>query len=96
MAKDSKRRQPQRRLDHRQQQLPSDAGFDMADFERQVGKLFAMPVADKVWEGLQLLFYHRSSFVKGDPYHTSFKEGQRDVIGFINECMVMVREEAAK
>lgn len=42
-----------------------------------------------ILDELSRLFYDRNSYTKGDPYETTFKEGQRSVIGFIiQKCAV--------
>lgn len=36
---------------------------------------------------LEELFYDRPSYHQGDPYHTAFREGQRDVVGYIKQAL---------
>lgn len=38
---------------------------------------------EEVLQDLCSIFYDRSSYTQGDPYHTAFQEGQRSVISFI-------------
>lgn len=39
-------------------------------------------------------FYDRPSYVKGDPYETAFKEGQRSVVAFlIRKCGLALEPE---
>lgn len=71
--------------DRKQQQRK--AAEVVHQIEKQVGLCFGLPAGQDALKHLKRLFYDRSSFVKGDPYHTAFKEGQRDVIGYIIECV---------
>jgi hypothetical protein len=36
---------------------------------------------------LRLLFYDKSTYVRGDSYHTAYQEGLRDVVGFILDAI---------
>ena len=76
------------------QQRQRDALAQTAAIERAVGRAFISPDGSDALKQLKKLFYDRPSYVKGDPYHTAFKEGQRDVVGYIIEC-IEVLEEAA-
>lgn len=40
-----------------------------------------------VLEYLNKRFYDIGSYTKGDPYHTAYVEGQREVIRFINTIL---------
>lgn len=41
---------------------------------------FVSPAGKLVLEDLKLAFYDRQSHTPGDPYETTFKEGQRSVV----------------
>lgn len=48
-----------------------------------------------ILDELSRLFYDRSSYVKGDPYDTAFREGQRAVVSYlIHRCGLIDEEEA--
>lgn len=55
--------------------------------EVALGHLFDSPQGQDALELLAELYYDRPSYVPGDPHHTSFKEGQRDVVGYIKQCI---------
>lgn len=42
---------------------------------------------EKTLDILKELFYDRPSYVQGDAYHTAFREGQRDVVGYIVQAI---------
>ncbi len=63
------------------------AAEEVHKIEKKIGIAFALPSGEEALKHLRRLFYDRGSFVKGDPYHTAFKEGQRDVVGYIIECV---------
>ncbi len=49
-----------------------------------------------IFNELAALYYDRPSHVKGDPYETAYKEGQRSVVAFlIRKCGLAVFVEGA-
>lgn len=52
----------------------------------------ALCTNEKAIEILELLFYDRPSYVKGDPYDTCYREGQRDVVGYLRECVKLYKK----
>ena len=42
---------------------------------------------------LRKRFYDIGTYTKGDPYHTAYMEGQREVIRFINSVLEQQNEE---
>ena len=67
--------------------------IDVQDLERAVQRMCIGPNGEEGLKALRKLFFDVKAYTKGDPYHTSFKEGQRDVVGFMIECQGM--KEAA-
>lgn len=54
------------------------------DIARMMYRVFQVnPEGIKVFEYLTSRFYDIQSYYRGDPYHTSFLEGQREVLAFI-------------
>ena len=53
----------------------------------QLAILFNSPDGQKVLKYLREMFYDRSVYTKGDPYHTAYQAGQQDVIGFIIQAI---------
>lgn len=49
-------------------------------FDTQDGKDVLKYLEDK--------YYHRKSYLKGEPDHTAFREGQRDVVAEIREYIL--------
>lgn len=41
------------------------------------------PAGQEVLQDLAAKYYDRTSFVAGDPHHTAFREGERNVILYI-------------
>lgn len=65
----------------------------VTDFDRKMHALFNSTVGKEVKRVLEGIFFNNSTFVAGDPHYTSYKVGQQDVIGFINESMYLVETE---
>lgn len=59
--------------------------------EKAVRLMCSGPNGEAGLKVLRELFFDIKSYTRSDPYHTAFKEGQRDVVGFMIECA----EEAA-
>lgn len=59
--------------------------------EKAVRLMCSGPNGQEGLKALRELFFDVKSYTRADPYHTAFKEGQRDVVGFMLECV----EEAA-
>lgn len=60
------------------------------DLEREAYVIRQCFTGEKGKEALKILcklFYDRPSYARGDQYHTAFREGQRDVCGYINQAM---------
>lgn len=53
----------------------------------KIKKAFTTPIGEKALEVLNRVFYNTISFHIGDPHKTSFNEGHRDVVQFINNCV---------
>lgn len=49
-------------------------------------------LGERILVELKGLFYDRPSYVRGDPYETSFNEGQRSVLEFILRKITMGEE----
>lgn len=67
--------------------------------KREVTKLkqlFSGPLGIECLAILNKYFYNVTSYTIGDPHHTSFMEGHRDVIQFLNNCMAFDSEQAIK
>jgi hypothetical protein len=45
-----------------------------------------------ILDELTVIYYDRSSYAQGDPYHTAYKEGQREVIAHILRRCAMIDE----
>ena len=60
---------------------------EMAAENRCVAECFATPNGKECLALLRKLFYDRPSYQKGDAYHTAFREGQRDVVGYIRQAI---------
>ncbi len=50
-------------------------------------QLFSSPQGQEVMDDLRRRFFYRLSYTPNDPYHTAFREGQRDAISFITNMM---------
>lgn len=59
--------------------------------EKAVRLMCSGPNGEEGLKVLRELFFDVKSYTRSDPYHTAFKEGQRDVVGYLIECS----EEAA-
>ena len=57
--------------------------------ERCLGRIFTTPDGKRALQILERDFYDRPSYVRSEPqpYHTFYREGQRDVVGFIKETI---------
>lgn len=55
--------------------------------------LFNTDAGQKVLEDLTARFYHIQSFVQDNPHMTSFNEGQRFVLGFIQNRIAQGEHE---
>lgn len=49
--------------------------------------LFKGDLGKKVYDDLRARFYDKASYTKGDPYHTAYVEGQREVIRYITALL---------
>ena len=58
----------------------SDFEKQIKDLKRDYGITFGSKEGERVIADLKSAYYHRSSFIKNDPYETSYREGQRSVI----------------
>ena len=43
----------------------------------------------KVLKYLERVFFNDSVYEKGDPYHTAYRAGQQDVVGFIKQTLTL-------
>lgn len=76
---------------YRQQRL-EEVRRDALKEDYRVAKCFEGSEGEVGLLILKRLFYDRPSYVQGDPYHTAFREGQRDVVGYIIEAIERVEE----
>tara|TARA_R110000764_G_scaffold180735_2_gene266800 strand:- start:751 stop:969 length:219 start_codon:yes stop_codon:yes gene_type:complete len=53
---------------------------DLKEFRKLYQITFATEEGIKVIADLKSAYYHRGSFVKNDPYETTYREGQRSVL----------------
>jgi uncharacterized UBP type Zn finger protein len=53
---------------------------ELKQLKQDYGITFASKEGERVLADLQSAYYHRGSFVKGDPHETSHREGQRSVL----------------
>ena len=58
-------------------------------FEDTWKKLMDSPDGEVILRNLLEMYSLRTSHVRGDPYETAFREGQRDVVNFL---LTLVRE----
>lgn len=76
-------------MDRRQQQ--KDKLKDIRDRQNQdefaISEAFKGAHGEKALKILEELFYERPSYTRGEPNHTAFREGQRDVVGYIKEAI---------
>lgn len=56
---------------------------------------FSSPNGKKALQIMEERYYKRPSYDPNlpQPYHTFFREGQRQVVGFIHECIERIRKE---
>ena len=59
---------------------------ELAAENKCVADCFMTPSGVECLKLLRKLFYDRPSYQKGDAYHTAFREGQRDVVGYIMQA----------
>tara|TARA_Y100000588_G_scaffold22408_1_gene22655 strand:- start:307 stop:510 length:204 start_codon:yes stop_codon:yes gene_type:complete len=59
-------------------------------FEDTWKKLMDSPDGEVILRNLLEMYSLRTSHVRGDPYETAFREGQRDVVNFL---LTLVREQ---
>ena len=50
-----------------------------------MSRLFSTELGKKTLDYLSRVFYDNSVYERNDPYHTAYRAGQQDVIGFIKE-----------
>lgn len=55
--------------------------------DKAVALAFIGPNGQDALKVLKQLFFDRPDYVRGDTHHTAFQAGQRDVIGYIQQCM---------
>lgn len=60
---------------------------------KQIETCFATPSGVEALAILDRLFFNISTYEQGDSYHTTYKSGCRDVVGFIHSCIETQREE---
>ncbi len=58
-------------------------------FEHTWKKMMDSPDGEVILRNLLEMYSLRTSHVRGDPYETAFREGQRDVVNFL---LTLVRE----
>jgi len=60
--------------------MAKDQDNDLKQLKQQYKITFSSKEGEKVLADLTSAYYHRSSFIKNDPYETSYREGQRSVL----------------
>jgi len=58
-----------------------------------IQKTFGAPQGEKALALLNRLFYNTISYTPGNSHETAFKEGHRDVVQFINNCVAFDGEQ---
>ncbi len=71
----------------RRQERHKKAKLRVNTEEKAIYLCFASPNGQQALKVLRKLFYDNNQYIKGDPYHTHVKLGQRDVIGYIIETV---------
>lgn len=68
---------------------------DLEKEERRLARLFTSHDGKEVLKNLERDFYDRPSYIRHEPqpYHTFYREGQRDVVGFIKETIEKCQTE---
>ncbi len=63
--------------------------------DKCLARIFTSHEGKKVLKILESYFYDRPSYnrVEPQPYHTFYREGQRDVVGFIKEALERCQTE---
>ena len=59
--------------------MPSDED-ELKQLKQDYRITFTSKEGERVLADLRSAYYHRGSFIKGDPYETSHREGQRSVL----------------
>ena len=53
---------------------------DLKQLKQDYKITFSSKEGERVLDDLRSAYYHRGSFIKGDPHETSHREGQRTVL----------------